>query len=37
MCPNTQETVDLGIFTEDIRHGKLHFLCSVKLAMESHI
>ena len=29
MWPNPQETADLVIFTEEIRNGKLHFLCSV--------
>ena len=28
MLPNPQETVDLVTFTEEILHGKLHFLCS---------
>ena len=28
MWPNTQETVDLVTFTEEISKGKLHFLCS---------
>ena len=27
---NPQETVDLVIFTEEIRNWKLQFLCSVK-------
>ena len=27
MLPNSQETVDLVTFTEDIFHGKPHFLC----------
>ena len=27
--PNSQETADLVTFTEEIHHGKLHFLCSV--------
>ena len=26
---NPQETADLVTFTEEILHGKLHFLCSV--------
>ena len=29
MRPNPQETADLVTFTEQILHGKLHFLCSV--------
>ena len=29
MRPNSQETADLVIFTEEILNGKLHFLCSV--------
>ena len=29
MRPNSQETVDLITFTEEILNGKLHFLCSV--------
>ena len=29
MEPNPQETADLVTFTEEIRSGKLHFLCSV--------
>ena len=29
MSPNPQETRDLVAFTEEILHGKLHFLCSV--------
>ena len=29
MLPNSQETVDLVTFTEEIFNGKLHFLCSV--------
>ena len=29
MWPNPQETKDLVTFTEEIFHGKLHFLCSV--------
>ena len=28
MWPNPQETVDLVTFTEEIRYGKLYFLCS---------
>ena len=28
MCPNQQKTADLATFTEEIRNGKLHFLCS---------
>ena len=28
MWPNPQETADLVTFTEEIRNGKLHFLCS---------
>ena len=28
MLLNSEETADLVIFTEDILHGKLHFLCS---------
>ena len=28
MLPNSEETADLVIFTEDTLHGKLHFLCS---------
>ena len=27
MLPNTQETVDLDTFAEEILNGKLHFLC----------
>ena len=29
MWPNTQFLADLVTFTEEIRNGKLHFLCSV--------
>ena len=29
MRANPQETGDLVTFTEEILHGKLHFLCSV--------
>ena len=29
MWPNSQETVDLVTFTEEILNGKLHILCSV--------
>ena len=29
MRSNSQETADLGTFTEEILYGKLHFLCSV--------
>ena len=29
MCPNLTFPVDLVTFTEEILHGKLHFLCSV--------
>ena len=29
MWPNLQETADFVIFTEEIFHGKLRFLCSV--------
>ena len=29
MWPNPQETGDLVTFTEEIRNGKLHFLCRV--------
>ena len=29
MSPNPQETADLVTFTEEIRNGKLHFLCGV--------
>ena len=29
MWPNPQETADLVTLAEDIRIGKLHFLCSV--------
>ena len=29
MRPNPQETADLVTFTEEIRNGKLHFLCGV--------
>ena len=29
MRPNPQETVDLVKFNEEIRNGKLRFLCSV--------
>ena len=28
MWPNPQETSDLVTFTEELLHGKLHFLCS---------
>ena len=28
MWPSPQETADLVTFTEEIRNGKLHFLCS---------
>ena len=28
MWPNSQETVDLVTFIEEILNGKLHFLCS---------
>ena len=28
MWPNPQETADLVAFTEEILHGKLHFLCN---------
>ena len=28
MWPNPQETADLVTFNEEIRNGKLHFLCS---------
>ena len=28
MWPNRQEPADLVTFTEEIRNGKLHFLCS---------
>ena len=31
MWPNLQVTVDLVTFTEEILHGKLHFLCSVRI------
>ena len=31
MWPNPQETADLVTFTEEILHGKLHFLCSVNV------
>ena len=31
MWPNPQETADLITFTEEILHGKLHFLCSETL------
>ena len=30
MRPNPQETADLVTFTEEIRNGKLQFLCSAK-------
>ena len=30
MWPNRQEPADLVTFTEEIRNGKLHFLCSVR-------
>ena len=29
MSPNPHQTADLVTFTEEILHGKLHFLCSV--------
>ena len=29
LWPNPEETADLVTFTEEIRNGKLHFLCSV--------
>ena len=28
MWPNPQETADFVLFTEEIRNGKLHFLCT---------
>ena len=30
MCPNPQFPADLVTFTEEIRNGKLHFLCSAR-------
>ena len=32
MWPNTQETADLVTFSEEILHGKIHFLCSVNIS-----
>ena len=31
MWPNTQETLDLLMFTREILNGKLHFLCSERV------
>ena len=36
MRPNSQETADLVIFTEEILNGELHFLCSVHFETENH-
>ena len=33
MWPNSQKTVDLVTFTEEICNGKLHFLCSDSLVL----
>ena len=33
MQPNSQETADLVAFTEEIRNGKLHFLCSALITV----
>ena len=35
--PNTQATVDLLTFTEEILNGKLHFLCSVCVCINRDI
>ena len=33
MWPNSQFPADLVTFTEEIRNGKLHFLCSVYIVV----
>ena len=35
MLPNSQETVNLVKFTEEILNGKLHFLCCVEIWSKS--
>ena len=37
MWPNPQETADLATFTEEILNGKLHFLCSASLILETAV
>ena len=37
MWPNPEKIADLVTFLEEIRNGKLHFLCSVRKTRTKHI
>ena len=37
MWPNPEKIADLVTFLEEIRNGKLHFLCSVRKTHTKHV